>query len=326
MRRLLAFVLVAITIALSADVSAQKRSHVGPLSRARIPQFTADMATSYDAGWQSAMFAKVQAILADPKGYSKTTGKACHFGDSMTATQAQGYWPRPSGAGGGGSAGASASDLTTIAWMHADAWDTSNGWFLAGGIELTATAGAGWTDGWIDTNLNDSRVTDCQFIFWMFNDPGGPGTPDLSIVQTRIDQSIARGMVPLLVSMPPRYASGNTRYDLDYTGPYNAALKAKAQANAIPYIGFNEEVVRRRPNPADGLGSANASWMNTMITSDGVHPTASTTGFTIGTDPYANGGSSTTHMSGALLANSGYSLLTVMEIWELKKIKVGVGL
>lgn len=274
--------------------------------------FTATEANSYDWEWLLAWATNVVAVLATPQGYTKTTGKTCVFGDSMTVSRAFGHWAGGQGTVGWSAPGATASDLATIAWAHLADWDVDDGFYLGGGIGLTAYSGTGWADDWTPV-LDDSRVTSAQFGLWMLNNPSGsPGTPDLTIVQTRINQCFARGIMPILSSVPPRYAAEFPTYDQDYTIPYNVALKALARANALPFIDYYAEIVSRRPN---------GTWLGTIIDSgDGVHPGIAP-GYSVGANPYKPGGDAATHTTGRQLENSGYDLRTWLLVQKMKQIK-----
>ena len=80
-----------------------------------------------------------------------------------------------------------------------------------------------------------------------------------------------------------------------------------AQTKAIPLIDFYQEVVRRRPN---------GTWMNTLISSDGVHPNADYGGSHADSDPYAS--------NGAALSNSGYLLRDWLSVQKIQEIKTKV--
>ena len=80
-----------------------------------------------------------------------------------------------------------------------------------------------------------------------------------------------------------------------------------AQTKKIPLIDYYQEVVRRRPN---------GTWMNTLISSDGVHPSADYGGSHADSDPYAS--------SGTALSNSGYLLRDWLSVQKIQEIKTKV--
>ena len=89
-------------------------------------------------------------------------------------------------------------------------------------------------------------------------------------------------------------------------------MRALAQSRALPLIDYHREIVLRRPG---------TTWIGTLISTDGVHPTASGAGFTISSDPYAAGGDPATHTTGASLENVGYLLRSWLSVQKLKEVK-----
>ena len=132
---------------------------------------------------------------------------------------------------------------------------------------------------------------------------------NLTIVRNRIDQFIAVGIVPVLSTIPPRTAPD---FDTNLGDPYNEALRALAQELSLPLIDFSKELLLRRP---DG------TWANTLISSDGVHPSGGVNGYTQISDPYTDGGDASTHTTGDATLNSGYLLRTWLTVQKIKEIK-----
>ena len=58
-----------------------------------------------------------------------------------------------------------------------------------------------------------------------------------------------------------------------------------------------------------------------MISTDGVHPTASGAGYTTTSNPYVAGGDPATHTTGAALDNVGYLLRSWLTVQKLKEVK-----
>jgi hypothetical protein len=271
-------------------------------------------ANSYDDAWQSAWVAKTKQILSTNVGITKTAGKTLELGDSQTYSCPKencmnlgvsfdcdyGNWAAFG-------AGKTVSDIDTIAWMHGNKpFDASNGWFWSCS-SLTAFNGALWTDSRIDNIWTNPNYNDAQFAVMMFN-----AVTDLSIVQTRINQAIAAGIVPIVSAISPHYV-----YNLDYNGiyniPYNAALKQLAQANSIPFIDYYSEVLKRRPGD---------TYFGTLINgTDGVHPTAGVNGYTHASDPYTPGGNPDKSITGDAALNSGHLLRTWLTVQKMKEIK-----
>ncbi len=153
----------------------------------------------------------------------------------------------------------------------------------------------------------------------MFNVPTSDPT-DLAIVQQRVDEFIAAGIMPILSTIPPRKPGVGADYNEVYAKPFNAALRLLAQANSLPLIDYYVEILLRRPED---------SWIFTLIgkvgpPEDGVHPTGGVNGFFAKSDPYASGGDPVTHTTGEAALNSGYLLRTWLTLQKMKEIKLKV--
>ena len=131
---------------------------------------------------------------------------------------------------------------------------------------------------------------------------------------------IAKGIVPILSTIPPRKPGSTPNYNDAYAKPYNAALRTFAQANSLPLIDFYEEILLRRPED---------SWIFTLIgkagpPEDGVYPTGGVNNFLAKSNPYAFGGDPSTHTTGDATLNSGYLLRTWLTLQKMKEIKLKV--
>src|SRR5262249_37591564 len=141
------------------------------------------------------------------------------------------------------------------------------------------------------------------------NDPGNPNTiSDLSAI---VDKLEAQHIVPILSTIPPR----NDGISNDLNVQLNAAVTNLAYVRSLPLIDFYQEIVLRRPG---------TTWINTLISSDGVHPTADGGGYEAASDPYLPGGDPTTDTTGDALLNSGYLLRSWLTIQKLKEMKLYV--
>jgi len=253
-------------------------------------------ANSYDDAWESAWVAKIKTILSTPvSGITKTGGKVLQVGDSMTYSFAYGDWARHK-------TGATASDLDTINWMHAGAFDSTDGWSLSSD-GTTAMNNAGWDSGFVDNIFVTADLNDAQFAVVMFN------VNDLTFIKSRINEFIAAGIVPVLSTIPPRT---DPVFDTTLGEPYNEALRALAEELSLPLIDYSKEILLRRPN---------GSWENTLISNDGVHPSGGFNGYSPISDPYADGGDALTHTTGDAALNSGYLLRTWLTVQKMKEIK-----
>jgi len=252
-------------------------------------------ANSYDDAWESAWIANAKAILSTPTGIAKTAGKVLEVGDSMSYSYAYGDWARKK-------TGATASDVEAINWMHAGVANLTDGWQLSS-AGTTAQNNAGWGSGFVDNIFVNPALNDAQFAVIMFN------VNDIAYVKSRIYQFIDAGIVPVLSTIPPRT---NLDYNSTQTDPYNLALYALAEELSLPIIDFSREILLRRP---DG------TWENTLISTDGVHPSGKVNGYTPISDVYADGGDASTHTTGDAALNSGYLLRTWLTVQKIKEIK-----
>src|SRR5262249_32001409 len=75
------------------------------------------------------------------------------------------------------------------------------------------------------------------------------------------------------------------------------------------------EILARRPG---------TSWQNTLISSDGIHPTASGAGYSPSSDPYTPGGDPATQTTGDACLNDGYLLRSWLTIQKLGEVKQNV--
>ncbi len=256
-------------------------------------------ANSYDDAWEAAWIANVKDVLAADVGITKTVGKVLQVGDSMTFSFAYGLWARRT-------VGATTTDLETITWMFANS-SQNNGWNLSSG-GTTAENNMGWGNAKIDGILVDPLTNDAQFAILMMNLPTSDPT-DLTRIEQRVGQFIDAGIMPVLSTIPPRT---HPTFDTTLGEPYNASIRALAERLALPLIDYSMEILLRRPN---------GTWENTLIGSDGVHPSGGANGFTPESDPYTPGGDPTTHTTGDAALNSGYLLRTWLSVQKIKEIK-----
>jgi hypothetical protein len=249
-------------------------------------------------GWASAARSFFQA---NP---SKVTGKVLHLGDSMTVSQAYGYWAL-------NGTNFTANDSDIIAWMFANLWgDSRNGFYRAAGTAETAQNGAGWASSFVTSILSDSTLNNAQMAVFQFNVPDADPR-NLSAVQSVIDAYQAAGILPIVTTIPPR---DHATFDYALGKPYNGALRRFARTENLPYIDLEREILLRRPNE---------TWIDTLIEpDDGVHLSGGVNGYGPGSDPYANGGDPVTFKTGDACLNSGYLLRTWLTVQKIRDIKV----
>jgi hypothetical protein len=303
---------------------------------------TAARANSYDNAWEDAWVAHARQVLS---GATKSEGFVLHIGDSITHSRAYSSWPvSPNGA--------TAADLAIIQWTRVAPWGTGtqdvnsrNGWYLAGADTtawrgMTALSGASISEllfGCCNgdgvampsstttaearlivanpayaTNLHSHTLTaafsDAQFAIVMLgtNDPATP--ENLANLTGILDTLESRHIVPILSTIPPRS-------DLDVTA-FNASLVQLARSRALPLIDFYQEILLRRPG---------TTWLGTLISMDGVHPTGDNAGYTVNSNPYLPGGDPATQTTGDALLSVGYLLrgwLSVQKLSEVKRLVI----
>ena len=317
---------------------------VGPSAQvSELP--TSDRANSYDDGWQSQWVAHARSLLTSTQ---KTDGFVLQIGDSITHSFAYAAWPRQG-------TGATLEDAEVLAWMKAGSWGSGNfdvthknGWYLAaadttswrgmtssGGLSLdevvwgccngegpampasttlvesqdivSNTAYVGNLQ--IDTVISAFR--DAQFAVVMLgsNDPGN--TQNLAHLTAIVDKLEANRIVPILSTIPPR----SDAFSNDLNVQFNASITQLAQSRNLPLIDYYQEILRRRPG---------TSWSGTLISVDGLHPTASGGGFSIDSHPYLPGGDPATDRTGDALMNVGYLLRSWLVVQKLKEVKQSV--
>lgn len=278
-------------------------------------------ANAYDDAWQTGKDGWVIAMRNLHRGWTGSNGFVLLLGDSITYANPFGGWARGNGNG------KTAADTAICDWMHATVWgdgtnNSINGWYLAAydvsGRNGSFTARSGITSAQYvagtyglpsldkmitpgNTNPDGRQYTDAEMAVILLgtNDLGGSTAAALSTnLGTICDKLVAQKMIPILTTLPPNVSQTAK------VGPFNDAIRSLAQARKIPLIDLYAEMMRRRPG---------TTWQGVLIASDGVHPTASGSGYTSTSDPYAN--------SGAAMSSVGYLLrdwLTVQKIAEVK--------
>ncbi len=284
-------------------------------------------ANSYDDAWENGSGGWVQHCTNIKNAWSgKNDGFVVHVGDSITYAAPYGSWARYGN-------GKTTADTNICNWMHANingdgTNNTNSGWWLAyydvpnRDGSFTARSGiradqylAGltypdlpgvdqmFTSGF--TNPDGKQYRDAEICVLMLgtNDVGASRTSAAFIADlgSIVDKMQAAGVIVAVSTLPPRYGFDAAIAD------YNTQIRSMAQTKAIPLIDFYQEVVRRRPN---------GTWMNTLISSDGVHPNSDYGGYHADSDPYADGGDA--------LSNSGYLLRDWLSVQKIQEIKTKV--
>ncbi len=230
-------------------------------------------------------------------------GVVLHIGDSITYANPYSSWAK-------GGQGKTPQDEAVCKWMHVGAGDDTDGVFLCsvdrpGGRSETAVSGIksfefleGGKAG-IPPLAEVVKKYNPQMVVVML------GTNDLTAGRAPaqykadmakvIDVFLANGSIAILSTLPP--CKGKD----DVVKSYNAILQELAKEKQLPLIDFGGEILKRRPT----------DWLGTLVSSDGVHPTAGVNGAAANSAPTEEN-----------LKNSGYLLrgwLSVRKIAEVKE-------
>jgi len=92
----------------------------------------------------------------------------------------------------------------------------------------------GWSSLKVDNIFTFATLNDAQFAFLMMNVPTSDPN-DLTIIENRVNQFIAVGIMPVLSTILPRTAPV---FDVTLAEPYNEALRALAQRLSLLVIDF----------------------------------------------------------------------------------------
>lgn len=207
----------------------------------------------------------VQAIAGH---FTGTVGTVVPMGDSITYANPAGAWARAG-------AGRNADELALARWMHAEANDHSNGWWLAANDQpsnrsWTAASGitaaeylAGGYHGLPSlADLLTAHKPQLALILLGTNDlKHGIAAPAYLAAMERIMRAcIDAGAVPVVSSVLPTSWAG-----ADAVSAYNDGLYHLAERLRLPFLDLHGEFLRLRPGE---------SWKGTLISDDGAHPTA----------------------------------------------------
>jgi hypothetical protein len=316
----------------NADVIVNFSGAMGP---------TSDRANSYDNAWETAWVAHARSLLTTS---GKTNGFVLEIGDSITHSAAYANWPTLG-------QGQTAKDTEAIIWARGSTWGAAgadvtskNGLYLAaadttaqrgmtaasglslselvsgccnGGPAMAATSNPATARQLIANSTLSANIqidtliaafSDAQFAVVMLgsNDPANPN--NVAGLTAIVDRLEAQRIVPILTTIPPRSDGVPDSVIVQF----NAAVTALARARSLPLIDFYQEILLRRPGNA---------WFGTLISGDGLHPTASGGGFTTLSDPYLPGGDAATSTTGDAASNVGYLLRSWLTVQKLKEVK-----
>jgi lysophospholipase L1-like esterase len=253
----------------------------------------------------SLLVAQADYAEAMKKIAAKFTGKegvVIHLGDSITYANPYGGWAKYG-------KGKTPEDSVVLKWMHCGANDDTDGWFLAsvdrpGGQSETAKGGIrsyeyfeGGRAGFPPLAQIVKKFNPQMAVVML-------GTNDVNQGRTAaqykadmtkvIDTILGNFTIPIVSTVPP--VKGKD----DVVKAYNAALAEISKEKKIPLLDYYGEIVKRRPN----------DWLGTLISNDGVHPTAEQGGASQGSEPTEEN-----------LKNSGYLLRGVLSVRKIAEVK-----
>jgi len=307
-------------------------------------------ANSYDAAWLGGWISHCQGVYTTA---GKTVGFVLQVGDSITHANPYSQWPRYG-------AGQASDDAAIIGWMHATVpfsstqTDTTsiNGWYLAaadtngsrgmtansgmqtgqflsgagnGGAAMPAASDQATAAGYVadgvtyPNNLNATSVAaafaQAQFAVLMLGTNDSLNGVSVSQFTSNLTALIgvfeSQHIVVILSTIPPNYDPTIDALAVQYC----EAIAGVAQRTGLPLIDFRAEILARQPGTA---------WNGTILTLNDVHPTAGVNGYNSASDPYADGGDASTHLTGAACQNCGYLLRSWLTVQKMKQVKAGV--
>jgi gluconolactonase len=247
-------------------------------------------------GWDYA--APMRKVAAKFRG---ADGVVLHVGGSMTIANPYGTWARSG-------KGKTRDDEAVLKWMHAEAMDKTDGWWLCR-TELehyrayTAESGlksAMLLDGGkrglptLAKMLDEYRPRVVTIECGIYDVEDNVALDDYrKHIAKALDQILESGAIPLPNTIPPFKAQ------LSRARSFNDALRALAGERGVPLLDLEREVFARRPD----------DWFNNLM--DRIHLTAGQAGVSPGAEPTPEN-----------LSKSGYLLrgwLTVRKVAEIKR-------
>lgn len=231
-------------------------------------------------------------------------GAVLHVGGSMTIANPYGTWARSG-------KGKTPDDEAILKWMHTEARDKTDGWWLCR-MEVehyrAYTAESGLKAAMLREGGKRGLPTlakmleeyqprivtiECGIYDVEDNTPLADYRRDMAFA---LDEILKSGAIPLLNTIPPFKAQ------MERTREFNRALRALAKERGIPVLDLEREILTRRPD----------DWFGPLM--DRIHLTASNGGGNSGAEPTAEN-----------LGKSGYLLrcwLTVQKVAEIKRLAI----
>lgn len=196
---------------------------------------------------------------------SAREGVVLQVGDSITYANPYSQWPRYG-------KGKTKQDREVLKWSHTGEKNDQDGWHLCStdqprGRSYTAASGIR-TDQMLKGGFRGlpslkeilAKYKPQMVVFMLgTNDVSGRKTEDFRRDYQRcVEQILAAGAIPIVSTIPPR------RGRMEQVKAYNDAIIAIARDKKVPLIDYYGEILARRPEDWDG----------SLISKDGVHPSA----------------------------------------------------
>ena len=237
--------------------------------------------------------------------FSGKEGVVLHLGDSITYANPYGGWARFG-------KGKTPQEEAACKWMHVGADNDTDGWFLArvdrpSNRSETAASGvrsdeylAGGKGGLPPLAEIIKKYNPQMAVVMLGTNDVNAGRPPAQCkadMAKIVDLLIANGTIPIVSTIPP--VKGKD----DAVKACNAALAELGKEKKLPMIEYYAEIVKRRPN----------DWFGTLISGDGVHPSADQGGTSVGSEPSEDN-----------LKNSGHLLRGVLSVRKIAEVKARV--
>ena len=280
-------------IGLAGDSFYAFRPEAAPVGKASsFPDVKSPLAEKWD------YVASMKKVAARFKGKE---GVVMHVGASDTIANPYTTWARLG-------KGRSPEDEAVLKWMHTDAKDKTDGWWLCR-MELVSHRAYTAESGLQSSMLFDGGKLGLPPLARMLADY----KPRIVVLEVGIyeveekrsladyrknmakalDMILAQGAIPIVTTEPP------VKAQLETSKAYNEALRDLARERGLPLIDLEQEILQRRPD----------DWYGTLMTR--MHLTATRAGVNRASEPTATN-----------LGESGFLLrgwLTVQKIGEVKR-------
>lgn len=240
-------------------------------------------------------------------GFKGRNGVVIHVGDSITYANPYGQWARFG-------QGKTEEDQAILKWMHVNANDDTDGWWLArvdrpGGRSETAASGIrvdqmlrGGRRGMLSLAEQLKKYKPQMVVLMLGTNDASANRPTdayLADMTKAVDLILGNHVICILSTIPPH--PGRRKL----ATAYNVGLRQLAKKRGLPLIDFEREILQRRPE----------NWNGTLLGKNDVHPSARSGETKPSSEPTEEN-----------LSSSGYLLrgwLSVQKIAEVKQKVIG---